>query len=178
MNKIKIFTAKSSLNVILQSRSFLPQSVHFQSCFENPQERETDKYRERGERGQRQSKGEREREYKSSLLLNPNPLNLGITSIEQDLLHISSIIPPPHHEHILFDREESVQECVCVKRELFMYFYSLYFSPLSLFFLGGGVGFALHFYSSHFLREACGRQTEMLMVFVTSSNYALSTQVA
>lgn len=55
--------------------------------------------------------GDRDREYKSGLLLSLNPLSIGITSIEQDLLHISSIIPPPHREHFLFDREECV--CVC-----------------------------------------------------------------
>lgn len=41
-----------------------------------------------------------------------NPLSAWITSIKNELLHISSIIPPPHRERFLFQRSV----CVLLKQ--------------------------------------------------------------
>lgn len=59
-------------------------------------------------RKEKEKETDREEEQKPRLQLSSNPLSLGITRIEQDLLHISSLIPLPHHKHFLFDREECV----------------------------------------------------------------------
>lgn len=49
-------------------------------------------------------KGSTQREWKSSQLLKPNPWSLRITSVQHNLLHISSIIPLPCREHFLTNR--------------------------------------------------------------------------